>query len=127
MFGLTDIAYAMGQTGGQGGSGGFGAFVPLILMFVIFYFLLIRPQQKKNKDHRMMIQNLKKGDQIVTNGGLLGRITGLSDTDLTVEIAHKVRVKVRRSHVSALATSAPQSAEPKKDKAPEDKDKKETS
>ena len=100
---MFDIAYAMGQGGAaEGQAGGFGAFVPLILMFVIFYFLLIRPQQKKNKEHRQMIENLRKGDRIVTSGGLHGRITGITDATLTVEIADKVRVKVNRGNVSAL-------------------------
>jgi preprotein translocase subunit YajC len=101
---LIDIAYAMGQGGAvpQGGAGGFASFVPLILMFVIFYFLLIRPQQKKQKEHRNMIAELKKGDRIITSGGLHGRITGLDDTTLTLEIAEKVRVKVNRGNVAAL-------------------------
>ncbi|GAB6908049.1 Preprotein translocase, YajC subunit [Desulfosarcina cetonica] len=113
-----NIAYAMGQgAAGQGASGGFASFIPLILMFVIFYFLLIRPQQKKTKEHRQMIDSLKTGDRIVTAGGLHGRITGVSEAILTVEIAEKVRVKVNRGSVSALAQTggAPQ-ATPKKDK-----------
>ncbi len=112
---MINTAYALGQGGaGQGGAGGFSAFIPLILMFVIFYFLLIRPQQKKNKDHRAMISNLKKGDRIITSGGIHGRITGAGDTTLTVEIAEKVRVKVSRGNVSGLAQSG-QPAPPKKD------------
>jgi preprotein translocase subunit YajC len=100
---LFDIAYAMSQGGGaQQGAGGFGALVPLVLMFVIFYFLLIRPQQKKTKEHRQLIQNLKKGDRIITGGGIHGRVTGMDDTTLTVEIADKVRVKVNRSNVAGL-------------------------
>lgn len=106
----------MGQGGGagQGGAGGFSAFIPLILMFVIFYFLLIRPQQKKNKDHRAMIDSLKKGDRVVTSGGIHGRITGVTDTTLTIEIAEKVRVKVNRGNVGGLVQSG-QPAQPKKD------------
>lgn len=108
---MSNIAYALGQGGGatgQGG-GGFSAFVPIIIMFVIFYFLLIRPQQKKTKDHREMLNQLKKGDRIVTGGGIHGRITGVSDTTLTVEIADKVRVKMNRGNVSSIlsATAAP--------------------
>ena len=102
-----------GGAGGAEGGGGFGAFVPLIIMFVIFYFLLIRPQQKKNKDHREMISNLKKGDRVVTGGGIHGRITGVSDTILTVEIADRVRVKVNRGNVSAML-NAPAKPQPKK-------------
>jgi preprotein translocase subunit YajC len=106
----------MGQGGASGGQGaaGFTGFIPLILMFVIFYFLLIRPQQKKTKEHRQMISNLKKGDRIVTSGGIHGRITGMDDATLTVEIADKVRVKVARGNVSALAQAAPQPATEKK-------------
>jgi len=98
---LIDIAYAMGTGGGASAEGGgFGAFVPLILMFVIFYFLLIRPQQKKQKQHRQMISELKKGDRVLTSGGLYGRITGLTDTVVTLEISEKVRVKVARANIS---------------------------
>ena len=104
-----NIAYAMGQggAGAPGGSGGFASFIPLILMFVIFYFLLIRPQQKKTKEHRQMIDNLKTGDRIITSGGLHGRITGVSESALTVEIAEKVRVKVNRASVTAIAADLP--------------------
>lgn len=106
---MIDIAYAMGTGGAEGQTGGLGAFVPLILMFVIFYFLLIRPQQKKQKQHREMIGNLKKGDRVITSGGLHGRITGLSDTVVTLEISEKVRVKVARGNIAGKAeTEAPQ-------------------
>lgn len=88
-------------TGGEGGQGsGFSAFIPLILMFGIFYFLLIRPQQRKAKQHREMISSLKKGDKVVSSGGLHGVITGLTDDVVTMEIAPKVRVKVSRSSVA---------------------------
>lgn len=103
---MIEIAYAMGTGGGQGGqSGGFGALVPLILMFAIFYFLLIRPQQKKQKLHRQMVQNLKKGDRVMTSGGLYGRITGITDTVVTLEISEKVRVKVARSNITSSTES----------------------
>ena len=120
---MTGIAYAMGQGGGAAGqgAGGFGGLIPIVLMFVIFYFLLIRPQQKRNKEHKEMISNLKKGDRIVTNGGIYGRITGLDESTLTVEIADKVRVKVVRGNVSALAQSATPAPSAKKDKGSADK------
>jgi preprotein translocase subunit YajC len=112
---LFDIAYALGGGGGGGeGAGGFTGFIPLILMFVIFYFLLIRPQQKKTKEHRQMISNLKKGDRIVTSGGIHGRITGMDESTITVEIADKVRVKVVRGNVSNLSQPAAQSQPDKK-------------
>ena len=112
---MIDIAYAMGG-GGTGGEGaaGFSGFIPIILMFVIFYFLLIRPQQKRQKEHRSMISSLKKGDRIITSGGLHGRITGIDDTTLTVEIADKVRVKVARSNVSAMVQTSTQPQPQKK-------------
>jgi preprotein translocase subunit YajC len=116
---LTNIAYAMGQggsLGGQGG-GGFSSLVPIILMFVIFYFLLIRPQQKKTKEHREMVTHLKKGDRVVTSGGLHGRITAVSEATMTVEIADKVRVKVARGNVSQVVQSSSQSQEAKKKKS----------
>ncbi len=113
---MINIAYAMGQGGAAGeGGGGFSAFIPLILMFVIFYFLLIRPQQKKSKALREMVSNLKKGDRIITSGGIHGRITGLSDAPLTGEISEKVRVKVNRANVAALSQPAPQASAKKSD------------
>ena len=99
------LAYAMGTGGGSGGGGqggGFGAFIPLILMFAIFYFLLIRPQQKKAKQHREMISSIKKGDRVVSSGGLHGLVTGITDEVVTMEIAPKVRVKVSRASVAGL-------------------------
>ena len=110
---MIDIAYAMGGAGGEGAAG-FSGFIPIILMFVIFYFLLIRPQQKRQKEHRTMISTLKKGDRIITSGGLHGRITGIDDTTLTVEIADKVRVKVARSNVSAMSQPGSQPQPEKK-------------
>ena len=98
------LAYAMGigGTGGEGG-GGFGAFIPLILMFAIFYFLLIRPQQKKAKQHKEMVSALKKGDRVISSGGLHGVVTGLTDDMVTMEIAPKVRVKVSRGSIAGSA------------------------
>lgn len=102
---MTSIAYA--ATGGApaGGPAAFGQFLPLILIFVIFYFLLIRPQQKKAKDHRNFLANLKKGDKVVTGGGLLGTITGLTDSVATLEIADNVRVKVSRGSIAGAQGS----------------------
>ncbi len=100
---MDSLAYAMG-TGGFGGGdgGGMGAFVPLILMFAIFYFLLIRPQQKKSKQHKALLSSIKKGDRIVTSGGLHGVITGVDTDVVTMEIAPKIRVKVSRGSVSGI-------------------------
>ncbi len=100
---MIDAAYAMG-TGGAGGAGtqggGMSALILPIAICVIFYFLLIRPQQKKAKEHRAMLSALKKGDKIISSGGLHGEITGLSDDAITMEIAPKVRVKISRGSVA---------------------------
>jgi preprotein translocase subunit YajC len=101
---MDSLAYALG-TGGTGGGGqgsSFTAFIPLILMFAIFYFLLIRPQQKKAKAHKETLSTIKKGDQIVSSGGLHGVITGLTDDIVTIEIAPKVRVKISRGSVAGV-------------------------
>jgi len=100
---FTDLAYAMGAPGGgQGGTGGMASFLPLILMFVVFYFLLIWPQQKKTKAHRQLLSSLQKGETVVTSGGIYGTITGITDTVVTLEIAEKVRIKVARNSIAGV-------------------------
>jgi len=102
------LAYAMGGLGGEsgGGQGGFGAFIPLILMFAIFYFLLIRPQQKKAKQHKQVLSSIKKGDRVVSSGGLHGVVTGLTDDVVIMEIAPKIRVKVSRGSIAGVLGKA---------------------
>jgi len=79
-------------------SSGIGQFIPLILIFVIFYFFLIRPQQKKVKDHKLMVQNLKRGDQVITSGGLVGTIERIMDNDRAeVIIGDDTKVEIVRS------------------------------
>jgi preprotein translocase subunit YajC len=78
------------------------SFLPIILIFAVFYFLLIRPQQKRAKDHRALLSSLKVGDQVLTSGGIYGRVTGLRDDVLTLEISDKVRVKVSRGHIAGV-------------------------
>lgn len=95
-----------GESGGEG-AGGLGGLLSgplpmLVLMFVIFYFLLIRPQQKKAKAQREMIASLKKGDQVMTNGGIFGRITGIDENKVVMEIAPQVRIKVSRPSVAGV-------------------------
>ncbi|MCF8104669.1 MAG: preprotein translocase subunit YajC [Desulfohalobiaceae bacterium] len=98
------IAYAMGQpAGGAGGQGNpLVAFMPLIILFVIFYFLLIRPQQKKAKEHKAMLGNLKKGDKVITGGGLYGRITAINDDVISLDLGNNLQVKVNRGYISSL-------------------------
>jgi len=96
------IPEAMAQ--GAGASPG-GQFAPLLMMVVfiaIFYFLLIRPQQKKAKDHQAMVQRLAVGDEVVTSGGILGKIVEVGDSFLTLEIAEGVRIKVQKFQVTSL-------------------------
>tara|TARA_B100000029_G_scaffold320496_1_gene312875 strand:- start:850 stop:1134 length:285 start_codon:yes stop_codon:yes gene_type:complete len=82
---------------------GFAQFIPLILIFVIFYFFLIRPQQKKIKDHKNMVAALKRGDQVITSGGIIGTIEKVYDNDeLDILISDNVKVKVIRSTVQSL-------------------------
>jgi preprotein translocase subunit YajC len=77
---------------------GIGQFIPLILIFVIFYFFLIRPQQKKVKEHKAMVESLKRGDKVVTSGGITGRVERLIDNDkVEVEIAENVKVEIVKS------------------------------
>jgi preprotein translocase subunit YajC len=97
-----DLAYAMGPQPGGGGGSQWMSFLPIILIFGIFYFLLIRPQQKRAKDHRALLSSLKVGDQVLTSGGIYGRVTGLRDDVLTLEISDKVRVKVSRGHIAGV-------------------------
>ena len=80
------------------------SFLPLIILFVVFYFLLIRPQQKKAKEHKKMVETMSKGDEVVTQGGILGKITDVSENYLTCQIADNVEVKIQ-SH--AIATVLP--------------------
>ena len=84
-----------------------GAFLPLILIFIVFWVLLIRPQQKKMKQHRDMINNLKKGDKIVTSGGIIGTIIKINDNkDITVEISDNVNVQVATGMVAELVNTS---------------------
>lgn len=110
------LAHAMGGAGGdaQGGNP-LGAFLPLILMFAIFYFLLIRPQQKKAKAHKEMLGNLRRGQKILTGGGFEGHIVDIDGDDLKVEIAENVIVKMKRSFVATMPET-PVKSEKKEDK-----------
>ena len=98
---MLDIAYAMGTQGTSGGGqpSGIMAFLPLIIIFAIFYFLLILPQQRKMKKHKELLKNLEKDRTVITNGGLYGKITGLTDNIVTLEIAPNVKVKISRDQI----------------------------
>ena len=83
-------------------SGGLMSFLPLIVIFVIFYFLLIRPQMKRAKEHKQLVSQLGNGDEVVTNGGLLGRITDVGESFVTIELTDNVQIKVQRHAISSV-------------------------
>jgi preprotein translocase subunit YajC len=95
----------MGPTPGGGSPGGISVFIPLLLMFAVFYFLLIRPQQKKTRQHQDLLKSLKVGDRVVTTGGLFGTIVAGGDHVVKLEIADKVRVDVGRSYIAGKVES----------------------
>jgi len=108
---FADIVYAAevaAQNAGGAEPGGTpflgSPLVMMILIFVIFYFLLIRPQSKRAKEHRNMLENLKKGDKVVTSGGIYGVIEGIDANTITIKIAENVRIKVSRTSIAALRT-----------------------
>lgn len=104
---LNNVAYAAAQApqGAQGPAGGMQAlsqFLPIILIFAVFYFLLIRPQQKKQKETKAMLESIKKGDKAITSGGMHGVVVGLAENTVTLKIADKVTVTFQRNAVVAL-------------------------
>ena len=97
------ISDAIAQsTGGQTGGFDIAAILPLVIMFGIFYFLLIRPQQKKAKEHKNLVAALKKGDEVITNGGLLAKVTNVGENFLTCQIAENVEIKIQSHAVSTV-------------------------
>ena len=82
--------------------GGLLSFLPLIVIFVVFYFLLIRPQMKRAKEHKALVSQLSKGDEVVTNGGLLGKVTDVGESFVTVEITENVQIKLQKHAVSSV-------------------------
>ena len=95
------ISDAWAQAGGGGGSSMF-SLLPLALIFVLFYFLLIRPQQRRSKQHKQMVAAMKVGDEVATNGGLLGRVTDLDDNRVTLKVATGVNVQVQRHAIAQM-------------------------
>lgn len=97
------ISEAYAQAGGQGaGPSPMANILLLVGMFVIFYFILIRPQQKRVKEHKNLVASLKKGDEVVTNGGLLGKLTDVGEQYVSVEIADSVQIRLQRNAVAAV-------------------------
>lgn len=106
LFNLITDAYAMGPApqGGQPGGvqGLIGSLLPLILIFVVFYFLLIRPQQKRAKEHRQMLENLKKGDKVITSGGIYGVVESVGTNTVVLKIAENVKVKFGKAYIAGV-------------------------
>ena len=109
------ISPAFAQAADGGGFGGLGGLLPLILIFAVFYFLLIRPQQKKAKMHKEMLASVRRGDRVVTGGGIVGTVTKVvDDHEVTVEIAQGIKVRVQRGLIASVLAKT----EPVKDGAP---------
>ncbi len=105
---LATPAYAQAAGGGSA----FASFIPLILIFAIMYFLLIRPQQKKAKEHAKMVSELRRGDQVVTSGGLIGKVSKVKDDrEIEVELAPNVKVRVIKSTVAQVLTKTEAASE----------------
>jgi preprotein translocase subunit YajC len=94
------LAAAPEAAGSQ--TSGFASFLPLIILFAVFYFLLIRPQSKRAKEHKNMVASLAVGDEVITNGGILGTITSIDENYATLEIASNVEIKVQRPSISTV-------------------------
>jgi preprotein translocase subunit YajC len=103
---FSDIAYAMAPPAGTQGGGGAGpmltSFLPLILIFVIFYFLLIRPQQKRAREHKQMVESLKKGDKVITSGGIYAVVESVGTNTVVLKISENVKVKFGKGNIAAV-------------------------
>jgi preprotein translocase subunit YajC len=101
---MVDIAYAQAAPG-VGGPGPLVTILPFILIFVIMYFMVIRPQQKKAKEHQEMLGKLKRNDEVMTSGGIYGKVIDLKESVVTLEVAPNVRIRVHRPQISAVLTA----------------------
>jgi preprotein translocase subunit YajC len=110
---LIQFLNGFAQAAAPGGGGGIMQFVPIIAIVAIFYFLILRPQSKKAKEHQRMLSELKKGDDVVTQGGIIGKITGMKDTEVTLQIQEGVRIRVLRSSVTGPYTTPAPKADAK--------------
>ena len=101
---MTQYLIGLAQAGSSGPGGAFTQFVPLIAIFAIFYFLVLRPQSRKAKEHQKMLSELKKGEDVVTQGGIIGKITGMTDGELTLQVQEGVRLRVTRASIQGRYT-----------------------
>jgi preprotein translocase subunit YajC len=96
---MTSVAYAAGGLGFDP-SGWMMQIAPLLIIFAVFYFLLIMPQQKKAKEHKLMLESIEKGDDVITTGGIHGKVVGVADQVLTLDVGDKVKIKVSREFIA---------------------------
>jgi len=121
---FVSTAYAQAAGAAAGGQDMLTSFLPLILIFVVFYFLLIRPQQKRQKQHKEMLGQLRRGDKVVTSGGILGTVSKVvSDTEVLLEIAENVKVRIVRATIQEIITKTEPVAGAKDDDKDEAADK----
>jgi preprotein translocase subunit YajC len=104
MFVILNTAAGILAQGGTKSGNAFFQFLPIILIFVIFYFLLIRPQQKRQREHQNMLDRISKGDRVVTSGGLYGTVVGVKDNVVVLKIAEDVKVEMTKASVSGIIT-----------------------
>ena len=108
---MTPMAWSQAEKTSSGQPSMFEALFPFVIMFVILYFLLLRPQMKKQKEHQSFVTSLKRGDEVITQSGILGKIEGLTDQFVTLEIADGVSIKMLRTQVAGSAQSAIRTAQ----------------
>jgi preprotein translocase subunit YajC len=99
---MQSLAWAQGTSGGTASSNTWLSLVPFVLIFVIFYFLLILPQQKRQKQQKALLDGLKKGDKVITGSGMWGTVTNLGKTTVTLQIADNTKIKIQKDHISKL-------------------------
>jgi preprotein translocase subunit YajC len=120
MFPFESIAYAQ-SAGDTSQQSAFFQFIPLVLILGVFWFLIIRPQQKKQKAHQRMVDSLNKGDKVVTNGGIFGTIVKVGDDRITLEVASKVHINLERQQVSRMDIKSGESRDEKENDSKEKK------
>lgn len=99
---MQSMAWAQGTGGGSAGSSTWLSLVPFVLIFVIFYFLLILPQQKRQKQQKALLDDLKKGDKVITASGIWGTVTNLGKTTVTLQVADNAKIKIQKDHIARL-------------------------
>src|SRR3989442_15729377 len=111
---MIDIAYAQSAPAGAG-PGPLMTLIPFVLIFIIMYFMVIRPQQKKTKEHQELLNKLKKNDEVMTSGGIYGKVVALAENVMTLEMAPNVRIRIHRPQISAVVTGEKSSSKEAKE------------